>query len=556
MRSYPACFPAGDNASAPPPLSDQLDVEYLMRAAGAISRELGAKAILKTFMIFLMERAGAKNGYGLFEKDGELLLRIQGTKRETVQVVPTKIPFRDVKGISRGIIRHVRRTKEAVVLDNASEEGPFISDMDVRQQNLRSILCLPIMERQELTGILYLENRLMQGVFTKEHIRFSKLLVSQAAISLENSRLVDEMKKTAQALRESEEMLERSRDFSGVVIWSREISDDRWRYAGDSASLLGHPVGELTTAKEVLDTIHSMDRARVDRITRECIRTGANYDTEFRTIHRDGTEHWIRLRGGVICNAEGRTVRLGGMIMDITDQKMAELALKKAHDELEKTVEVRTRKLREANNALEAFNYTVSHDLRAPLRHIGVFAGILQEDFGRDMKEEPNRYVTKIRTAAKRLDALITALLRLSRISSKPMIYREINMDGLAKQIIESLKAENPGREVKIILEDLAPARGEPALIRNALSNLLENAFKYTRLREETRIEVGCKREGTGPPVYFVSDNGVGFDMKYKNKLFGIFQRLHSEKDFEGIGIGLAGAKRIINKHGGDLGRG
>jgi len=551
--THPTCFTAEDDAPDLPPLNNRLDVEYLMRAAGAISRELDPEALLKTFMIFLMERAGAKNGYGLFEEDGELLLRIQGEKQETVRVVPTKIPLRDVKGISRGIIRHVRRTGEIVALDNALEEGPFTSDIDVRQQNLQSILCLPVMKQQELIAIFYLENRLMQGVFSKEHTRFATLLASQAAISLENSRLVNDMKKTAQDLRESEEMLERSRDFSGVVVWSRDIADDRWRYAGDPASVLRRPSGELTTAKAILDTVHPMDRARVDRITRECIRTGENYDTELRTIHRDGAVHWIRLRGGAIRNAEGRTVRLSGMIMDITDQKMAELALKKGRDELEKTVEARTKKLREANMELEAFNFTVSHDLRAPLRHIGVFAGILQEDFGPDMKEEANRYITKIRTAAKRLDTLINALLDLSRISRKEMFYKELNMNDLVKQIIESFRAENTGREIKIILGDLAPARGEPNLIRNALSNLLENAFKYTHHRKETRIGVGCKREGTGPPVYFISDNGVGFDMKYKNRLFGIFQRLHSEKDFEGIGIGLAGAKRIINKHGGRI---
>jgi PAS domain S-box-containing protein len=208
------------------------------------------------------------------------------------------------------------------------------------------------------------------------------------------------------------------------------------------------------------------------------------------------------------------------------------------------------RKLETANKELEAFSYSVSHDLRAPLRAVDGFSQAVMEDFGEQLPEEGRRYLATIRKGAQQMGSLIDDLLAFSRLSRAAMNKQEVRTDELVRGVLADLAAQRDGRKIDIRIGELPPCSGDPALLRQVWVNLLSNAFKYTRRREGAVVEIGCERMPEGD-AYFVRDNGTGFDMRYANKLFGVFQRLHRSEDYEGTGVGLALVQRIVQRHGG-----
>lgn len=235
----------------------------------------------------------------------------------------------------------------------------------------------------------------------------------------------------------------------------------------------------------------------------------------------------------------------------VTRQRELQEALEELHLKVMEVNE-RTVQLEAANKELEAFSYSVSHDLRAPLRGIDGFARALLEDYGDRLNEEGKRYLDIIRSDTKKMGRLIDDLLALSRLGRKEIKLAEVNMDKLARVVIEEVQALSPERAVQVKVKPMPPAWADQSLIRQVLVNLLLNAFKFTKSKEVPLIEVwGWSEENQN--VYAVQDNGVGFDMAYADKLFGVFQRLHREEEFEGTGVGLAIVQRIIQRHGGKV---
>jgi two-component system sensor kinase len=203
-----------------------------------------------------------------------------------------------------------------------------------------------------------------------------------------------------------------------------------------------------------------------------------------------------------------------------------------------------------ANKELEAFSYSVSHDLRAPLRAIDGFTRILDEDYTARLDDEGRRLLGIICGEARRMGQLIDDLLAFSRMSRQQVEPAQIDMTALAQAMFDEHAAQAPGRQLRFKMQPLPPALGDRALLRQVLANLISNAIKYTRSRAVAEIEIGGRTED-GQSLYYVKDNGVGFDMRYAGKLFGVFQRLHTEAEFEGNGVGLALVQRVIHRHGG-----
>ena len=235
----------------------------------------------------------------------------------------------------------------------------------------------------------------------------------------------------------------------------------------------------------------------------------------------------------------------------LTQIQIRNVALQKSSEELERRVIARTQELQSANKELEAFSYSVSHDLRAPLRHIDGFADLLQKHIHSALDEKGRRFMKTISESAKQMGCLIDDLLAFSRVGRVELHETVVNLEQLMKDVQRDLLPDGQGRQITWNIGPLPEVRGDPSMLRQVLDNLINNAVKYTRHREEARIEIGCDGSNSRETVIFVRDNGAGFDMQYAHKLFGVFQRLHNASEFEGTGIGLANVRRIIQRHGG-----
>lgn len=263
-------------------------------------------------------------------------------------------------------------------------------------------------------------------------------------------------------------------------------------------------------------------------------------------IRKDGVEFPVEISLSPLETEEGTL--LSSAIRDVSDRRRVENEVRKLNSELQHRVS----QISTANEELESFTYSVSHDLRAPLRHIDGFARILKEEFASSLPEEGLQYLDRVLKAANDMGRLVDDLLNLARIGRKEVARQNVNLDELVHQVIAAMESEIKDRQIEWRIEPLGKIECDPGLAKLALSNLLSNAAKFTRTRASAVIEIGTIHVN-GAKALFVRDNGVGFDPKYADKLFGVFQRLHHQDEFEGTGIGLATVRRIVRRHGGDI---
>jgi PAS domain S-box-containing protein len=301
----------------------------------------------------------------------------------------------------------------------------------------------------------------------------------------------------------------------------------------------------------VLRLTHPEDSARVQETVRESARTLQAFHTELRARSPRGGEMWIEIRSQPVREADGGVI-WHGFLADVTERKRAEEEIRSLNAALEERVRQRTEELEAANRELEAFSYSVSHDLRAPLRAIDGYSGALVEDFGAILPDEARRYLGEVRGAAQRMGNLIDDLLAFSRLGRQTLARRPVDTAMLVRETLAELTGEASDRAIELHIGALDDCVGDPALLKQVWVNLLSNALKYTRGRAPAIVDIGCDHVAD-EVVYYVRDNGAGFDMRYAHKLFRVFQRLHRADEFEGTGVGLAIVKRIVDRHGGHI---
>jgi PAS domain S-box-containing protein len=302
-----------------------------------------------------------------------------------------------------------------------------------------------------------------------------------------------------------------------------------------------------------LDAFHSDDRAKLHDFWHTAAVSARSFVEELRLWHVNTRDYRsVHLRAVPIIDDNGHLLEWKGVIEDIHDRVQAVREIRRLNMNLERRVSERTTELENANKELEAFSYSVSHDLRTPLRSIDGFSQALLEDYADVLDESGKDYLARVRSAAQRMGGLIDDLLKLSRVSRAEIECQPLDLSSIASGVVDELRINDPQRKVDIDIAPNLTGYGDPKLIRVALENLLNNAWKYTGKCAEPKIQLGGHNVN-GDTGLVIRDNGAGFDMAYAGKLFGAFQRLHDARDFPGTGVGLATVQRIIRRHGGQI---
>jgi PAS domain S-box-containing protein len=365
---------------------------------------------------------------------------------------------------------------------------------------------------------------------------------------------ITDRKMAEDALKQNINRLELAMEVANMAWWEMDVETGNLDFEPRKATMLGYKPSELRIYNDFAGLIHPNDKAKALKALQDHVEGRKPvYEVEYRIRQKNGEYKWVYDVGSLFASSEkNHARRVTGLVYDISLQKGAEKEIRELNDTLEQRVQQRTAQLEALNSEQEAFSYSVSHDLRAPLRSIHGFTQILIEDYANGLDDEGKRICTVIKDNSIRMGRLIDELLEFSRLGRADMVQSKTDMTSLIRSVFAEIAPPPHAQKLQLVMKDLPDVPADEAMLRQVWTNLISNALKYTSKSEEPRIEISAvvKEDHV---IYSIRDNGVGFDMNYVDKLFGVFQRLHSSKEFDGTGVGLAIVKRIVNRHGGEV---
>ncbi len=362
---------------------------------------------------------------------------------------------------------------------------------------------------------------------------------------------VTERKQAEEMLKASQERLEEAHRLAHIGIWTWRVADDTVTWSEELYRIAGRdPSSPAPTYAEHPDLYAPESWDRLQAAVAQACERGTDYELDLEMMRPDGTIRCVHVFGGATRNERGEVENLYGTIQDITERMQAEDEIRRLNAELEERVVRRTEQLDATTRELEAFAYSVAHDVRAPLRTIDGFSAMVMEDERERLSPEGQAELSRVRVAAQTLARLLDDLMGLSRVSRHELVREAVDLSALARQVGEETAAGSPSRRVELTVQPELEAVADPALVRLILRELLRNAWKFTSRHETACIEVGATEAG-GEAAFYVRDDGAGFDMRHAQHLFGAFQRMHPAGEFEGDGIGLATVQRLVRRHGG-----
>jgi PAS domain S-box-containing protein len=501
-----------------------------------------SRTILKDLTNYLDYEIGIIN---LYEPKTKRLMPAGDYKAKEVLGDPLPIITIDD---TRYLIAHAARTKQAIFAPDLNKYSiDEITKTTVKKLKLRSAIIWPILKaNNDLLAILQLGSSKTMDIEENQKFVFDAL-AGALSNNFERMLVEDEKRASDERFRAFAEQ-----NISGVFLFN--MKGDIFFVNQRMSEITGYSQKEISKMKigNFLGTIHPhlLPKGTTTLDISPIIDNNISETNEYKIRTKDGATKWVLVNLNPFKIDEEKYFAV--LMIDITNEKLAEEQLKQLNTELETRVIERTAQLEILNKELEAFSYSVSHDLRTPLRSIAGFSQALSEDYTDSLDQIGQDYLMRIRNSTKRMSRLIDDMLDLSRLSRKDMTYENTNLSNLANEIMKNLAEINPERKVKIKIEKNLEINGDYLLLRQLLENLIGNSWKFTQKNSKATIEFGSKVI-KNERVFFVKDNGVGFDKTYMDKLFEIFQRLHTQQEFEGTGIGLAIVKRIIDRHKGKI---
>ncbi len=522
-----------------------IDFTTIIKASQALSNEVVLGNLLEKMMKIVMENAGAQKGFMILEDQDKYLVEAEYSVDKKDISVLQSIPVDDHAGLSSSIVSYTARTKETVLLNDASSEGDFVNDQYIKKNKSRSVLCMPILNQSKLSGILYLENDLSSDAFTDNRCEVLNILSSQIAISIENAKFYEKLEQQVQErTKEAKEMAKRFKDIafsSADWIWETNIDSEYIYCSKKVEDILGYKPEELI-GKTPVDFLSSDEKEKIQNSisdTKKAYKTAK--DLEAWHLTKDGKQKCI-LTNAIPVFDDGEFKGYRGVDKDITERKQAEIKLNELMNELTRS-----------NQELEQFAYIASHDLQEPLRKIITFGSRIKENSDIHSNNKIMDYLERMENASKRMKSLIDGLLNYSRVTRKSQPFVEVDLNQVVNDALSDLEIRIQETGGNVNIDNLPVIKGDPLQIRQLFQNLISNALKFHKKDETPYIKIFASDDKNTQNSIVVEDNGIGIDEENFDKIFGVFQRLHGRTEFEGSGIGLAVCKKIVERHGGKI---